>query len=114
MVLGNVDRSGGAGGLGCGQTLKMSAGQLDGEMAKSARPRIRTSGGMMMSFTREETALPKAPPLITPTARSTTLPRGKKKIFPGGRNWTFHIVLLYPLEDWSKQTRGRVRMAADQ
>src|SRR3954464_1591889 len=30
--------------------------------------------GMTMSATREETILPKAVPMITPTARSTTLP----------------------------------------
>src|ERR1017187_6121750 len=32
-------------------------------------------GGMMMSLTAEVTILPNAPPMITPTARSTTLPR---------------------------------------
>src|SRR5688572_27693869 len=32
-------------------------------------------GGMMMSFTREFTTPPKAAPIITPTARSRTLPR---------------------------------------
>ena len=31
--------------------------------------------GMMMSLTRESTIRPKAPPMITPTARSMTLPR---------------------------------------
>ncbi len=32
-------------------------------------------GGMMTSFTREVTMVPKAAPMIRPTAMSTTLPR---------------------------------------
>jgi hypothetical protein len=32
-------------------------------------------GGMITSATSEETIFPKAAPMITPTARSTTLPR---------------------------------------
>jgi len=35
---------------------------------------IRATVGMMMSFTSEETILPNAPPMITPTAMSMTLP----------------------------------------
>src|SRR5579883_2149076 len=42
---------------------------------KSTWPRMRPSGGMMMSLTRELTILPKAAPMTMPTARSMTLPR---------------------------------------
>ena len=42
---------------------------------KSTRPKAKPKGGMMMSFTNEVTILPKAPPTITPTAMSITLPR---------------------------------------
>ena len=36
---------------------------------------MRPMIGMMMSLTSESTILPKAAPMITPMARSTTLPR---------------------------------------
>ena len=36
--------------------------------------------GMTMSFTKESTILPKAPPIMTPTARSTTLPLTAKAL----------------------------------
>src|SRR6204780_1014537 len=41
---------------------------------KSTPPIASPMGGMMTSATREFTILPKAPPITTPTARSTTLP----------------------------------------
>ena len=41
---------------------------------KFTPPIKRPIGGMMMSLTNEETILPKAPPIIIPTAISTTLP----------------------------------------
>src|SRR4029079_15926863 len=42
---------------------------------KSRLPKMRPMIGMMMSVTSESTILPKAAPMITPMARSTTLPR---------------------------------------
>jgi hypothetical protein len=36
--------------------------------------------GMTMSFTKESTILPKAPPIMTPTARSMTLPLTAKAL----------------------------------
>lgn len=47
---------------------------------KSTPPKIIPIGGMMMSDTKEATILPKAPPMITPTAMSTTLPRSAKAL----------------------------------
>src|SRR3954466_11835117 len=41
-------------------------------------PTTRPSGGMITSATSDETILPKAAPITTPTARSTTLPREMK------------------------------------
>ncbi len=37
-------------------------------------------GGMMMSFTSELTMLPNAAPMMTPTARSATLPRNANSL----------------------------------
>src|SRR5262245_35999161 len=42
---------------------------------KSTPPRSRPIGGIRISLTSEVTMVPKAAPMITPTARSTTLPR---------------------------------------
>src|SRR5437763_15344836 len=44
------------------------------QLEKSMPPISRLTTGMMMSFTSESTILPKAAPMMTPTARSTTLP----------------------------------------
>src|SRR5437764_13649553 len=44
------------------------------QLLKSSPPISRPTTGMMRSFTSESTILPKAVPMITPTARSTTLP----------------------------------------
>src|ERR1051325_11414845 len=44
-------------------------------LEKSMRPSARPIGGMMMPSTSEGTILPNAAPMMTPTARSTTLPR---------------------------------------
>ena len=41
---------------------------------KSSPPVTRLISGMMMSLTSESTIFPKAPPMMMPTARSTTLP----------------------------------------
>ena len=42
---------------------------------KSTLPSSRPIGGMMTSLTRDATILPKATPMMMPTARSMTLPR---------------------------------------
>src|SRR5258708_16287452 len=55
---------------------------------KSTRPRRRASGGIRTSLTNEVTMLPKAAPMMTPIARSTTLPRRANS-----RN-SFHIAAL--------------------
>src|SRR4029078_8638508 len=44
-------------------------------LLKRRPPKMRPMIGMMMSVTSESTILPKAAPMITPMARSTTLPR---------------------------------------
>ena len=49
--------------------------RLMNRSVKSTPPIKIPRGGMMMSFTTEDTILPNAPPMITPTAMSTTLPR---------------------------------------
>jgi len=41
---------------------------------KLTPPKSKPMGGIMTSLTKEETILPKAPPIITATARSITLP----------------------------------------
>src|SRR5262245_29067514 len=43
-------------------------------LEKSSPPVTRPMRGMMMSLTSESTILPNAPPIMMPTARSTTLP----------------------------------------
>src|SRR5436305_14095240 len=45
---------------------------------KSRPPKTAPTSGMIMSLTRESTILPKAAPMITPTARSTTFPFSAK------------------------------------
>src|SRR5271170_4883906 len=44
------------------------------QLLKSSPPTTRLTTGMIRSLTSESTILPNAPPMITPTARSTTLP----------------------------------------
>src|SRR5436190_19747109 len=44
------------------------------QLLKSRPPKIAPTIGMIRSLTSESTILPKAPPMMTPTARSTTLP----------------------------------------
>jgi hypothetical protein len=41
---------------------------------KSVLPISAPIGGIRMSFTSDDTILPKAPPMITPTAMSITFP----------------------------------------
>src|SRR5215218_6818421 len=45
---------------------------------KSTRPSRRPMGGMITPSTRVVTILPKAAPMMTPTARSITFPRAMK------------------------------------
>src|SRR3954471_6186761 len=47
-------------------------------LAKSIRPSSSPIGGMTMPSTRSVTILPNAAPMMTPTARSMTLPRARK------------------------------------
>src|SRR3954467_13630363 len=47
-------------------------------LEKSMRPSSSPNGGMITPSTRVVTILPNAAPMITPTARSTTLPRAMK------------------------------------
>src|SRR5215471_16971169 len=47
-------------------------------LVKSRPPKMRPTTGMMRSFTSESTILPKAAPMMTATARSTTLPLSAK------------------------------------
>src|SRR6266542_3692036 len=44
------------------------------QLLKSSPPKRRLTTGMIRSLTSESTILPNAAPMITPTARSTTLP----------------------------------------
>src|SRR5216683_2555295 len=47
---------------------------MKNQLEKSRPPTMRPTTGMMRSLTSESTILQNAPPMITPTARSTTLP----------------------------------------
>src|SRR5262249_19426081 len=47
---------------------------------KSMPPTSTPMGGIRISLTREETIFPKAAPMMTPTARSTTFPRMMKAL----------------------------------
>src|SRR6266571_6380911 len=47
---------------------------MKNQLEKSRPPTMRPTTGMMRSLTSESTILPNAAPMITPTARSTTLP----------------------------------------
>src|SRR5437764_15409057 len=47
-------------------------------LEKSILPRNRPIGGITIPSTRSVMILPNAAPMITPTARSTTLPRARK------------------------------------
>ena len=44
------------------------------QLLKSSRPNTILTTGMIRSVTTESTILPNAPPMITPTAKSITLP----------------------------------------
>src|SRR5262249_23034245 len=55
-------------GYDCPESVTNSSAQF-------TRPRARPMGGIKRSFTKEVTMAPKAAPMTTATARSTTLPR---------------------------------------
>src|SRR5215510_2787698 len=74
--------------------------------------------GMMTSATSDETIAPKAAPMMTPTARSTTLPRSANFLnssnmvgLPKGSAHTPHKCGLLKL---GPQERGRVGKGAGQ
>ena len=58
-------------------------------LEKSMRPRTSPIGGMMTLSTSVVTILPNAAPMITPTARSMTLPRemNSRKLLQHGASW---------------------------
>src|SRR6478672_2748153 len=65
---------------------------------KSGFPMIAAMSGVSRSFTSAATTAPKAPPITTATARSTTLPRSKNALNP------FSIVqLLHSCEKLSSR-----------
>src|SRR3954464_5805910 len=49
-------------------------------LAKSTLPMASPMGGMMTSSTNDFTMVPNAPPMMMPTARSSTLPRNAKAL----------------------------------
>ena len=49
--------------------------EQDEQVAEIHLASSKPIGGMMMSATRDDTMVPNAPPMTTPTARSTTFPR---------------------------------------
>src|SRR5947208_2868589 len=55
---------------------------MTNQLLKSSPPMRRPTTGMIRSFTSESTILPKAAPMITPTARSTTLPLSSVTVRP--------------------------------
>lgn len=59
----------------CFQCSIFLAVEADKQIGKSILPSAIPNGGITTSFTSELTILPKAPPMITPTAISITLPR---------------------------------------
>src|SRR5712692_11811270 len=71
--------------------------------ATSDWPRSRPMGGMRMSPTKDATILPKAAPMTTPTASSTTLPRmmnslNSRSMWPSSRSAADGLVGLPPQE----------------
>src|SRR3954464_9687588 len=49
-------------------------------LAKSTLPMASPMGGMMTSSTNDLTMVPNAPPMMMPTAKSSTLPRSAKAL----------------------------------
>ncbi len=60
-------------------TFSGTVPRMTKRLVKSILPPKRVEiRGITMSLTKESTIFPKAPPIMTPTARSTTLPRTAK------------------------------------
>src|SRR6185503_14559505 len=60
-------------------------------------PSSRPIGGIRMSLTREVTIVPNAAPMITPTARSTTLPRMMNVLNSFSMGWPSYAFVLEEL-----------------
>src|SRR5215471_8280979 len=61
------------------------------KLEKSAPPSARPMGGISTSLTSELTILVKAAPMITPTAKSTTLPRTANFLNSVNRDMDWHL-----------------------
>ncbi len=79
---------------------------------KSTPPRARPTGGMMTSVTSELTMVPKAAPMMMPTAMSRTLPRMANSLNslnicgpPDGRRWPARGACITSRRD--RERRGR-------
>jgi hypothetical protein len=61
---------------------------------KSGLPPIAAMSGVMRSLTSAVTTAPKAPPMMTATARSITLPRSMNSLNPlsTSSSWTQHML----------------------
>ena len=69
LILGSV-----AGVNGAVNSVNVGIGTTMNQLLKSGPPKILPTMGMIRSLTSESTILPNAAPMITPTARSITLP----------------------------------------
>src|SRR5712664_2306387 len=65
---------------------------------KSTRPSSRPIGGMITSSTSDETVFPKAAPIITPTAKSMTLPRMANSLNSFSMDVLLYFFLLMTLD----------------
>ena len=72
-----------------GLDLLPRAGAPTENALKSGLPTRLPMIGVMTSFTSEVTTVPKAPPMMTPTAKSRTLPRRIKSLNPFNISFTF-------------------------
>src|SRR6266404_1105603 len=69
------------------------------QLLKSSPPKTRLMTGMIRSLTSESTSRPKAAPMMTPTARSTTLP-----LIANSRNSFMIATAIPPQRDVKKGT----------
>ena len=72
------------------------------QLEKSTPPVSREIRGMMASFTREVEILPNAPPMMTPTAISITLPRAIKVLNSPMKLFFFSGADMGRTSFWSK------------
>ena len=56
-------------------SIPSPVGSVKLKSCKLTRPVIKDKAGIIISLTKEDTILPNAVPITTPTAMSTTLPR---------------------------------------